>query len=78
VLASDAVALHLLMMALAGELKAITEFRDSIEGKASQRPPEKEPKDKELNIRVVYDVEQPKNSPASKPNLELVPDKSSK
>jgi hypothetical protein len=43
------------MMGLAGELKAIIEFRNSIEGKASQGPPEKEPKDKELNIRVVYD-----------------------
>jgi hypothetical protein len=66
------------MMGLAGELKAIIEFRDSIEGKASQRPPEKEPKDKELNIRVVYDTEELKNSLAPNTNLELVPDKSSK
>lgn len=73
-----AVVLRLLMMALEGGLKAITEFRESIEGKTSQRPPERESEDKQLNIRVVYDKEELKNSPAHNTNLELVPDKSSK
>jgi hypothetical protein len=74
---AHAVVLRLLMMALEGDLKAITEFRESIEGKTPQRPPEQEPEDKQLNIRVVYDKEEPKNSPVPKTNLELVPDKSS-
>ena len=73
-----AVVLRLLKMALEGNIKAITEFRDSIEGKTPQRPPEPELKDKQPIIHVVYDVEEPKNSPAPKTNLELVPDKSSK
>jgi hypothetical protein len=64
-------------MALSGDPKAMTEFRECIEGKTPQRPPEKEPKDGPVTIRVVYDKEELGDSPAANANIKLVSDKSS-
>jgi hypothetical protein len=75
---AHAIVVRLLTMALSGDPKAMTEFRECIEGKTPQRPPEKEPKNGIMEIRVVYDEEKPKNSSASKTDLEIVPVQGSK
>lgn len=70
---AEAVCLQMLIKAMAGDPKAAKEIRESIEGKAGQRPAD--PRDKEPVIyEVVYTREEKNFSP--KPNLaaDLAPD----
>ena len=64
---AEAVCLQMLMKAMAGDPKAAKEIRESIEGKAAQRPADPGDKDP-VTFHVVYDYE--KRNVPPKPDLE--------